>query len=314
MSGVSDPVRQNSVSVLIPVYNGAKTLARAVRSALAQPETFQVIIIDDASTDETNKIAQAFRDESRVEYFRFQNNKGPSAARNKGLQHAKGTWAALLDADDYWLPDRVSKMLFAGEGYDLIADNLLLEDEKTPLLNFLHDAEGEVTRADYFRLNLPSRSGARCELSFVKPLMRRSFLEEHALRYNEQMRLGEDYDLYARAMLAGARMIFLPPQGYVYSISRQSLSARHKTEDLHKLYNCHKSFIKSELLTEREVGDLKKIKSSVDCRYQWQRLIDAVKEKKIVAALSCFIRPWPVPYYLLHHLYSELMRRLFRLS
>lgn len=92
-------------SVIIPVYNGAATLARAVDSVLAQHwPAHEVIIIDDGSTDDTVAVARGYGD--RVRYVR-QDNAGVSAARNQGARLATGDWLAFLDADDWYYPDRL---------------------------------------------------------------------------------------------------------------------------------------------------------------------------------------------------------------
>ena len=92
-------------SVIIPVYNGAKTIARAIESVLAQRyPACELIAVDDGSTDETARIVTAFG--PRVLYLR-QANAGVSAARNNGARHAKGEWLAFLDADDWYYPDRL---------------------------------------------------------------------------------------------------------------------------------------------------------------------------------------------------------------
>lgn len=92
-------------SVIIPVYNGAATLARAVDSVLAQHwPVHEVIIVDDGSTDATAAVARGYGD--RVRYVR-QDNAGVSAARNQGARLATGDWLAFLDADDWYYPDRL---------------------------------------------------------------------------------------------------------------------------------------------------------------------------------------------------------------
>jgi len=92
-------------SVIIPVYNGAATIARAVESVLGQTyPALELIIVDDGSTDETARVIAGFG--QRVVYL-HQKNAGVSAARNNGARLAKGEWLAFLDADDWYYPDRL---------------------------------------------------------------------------------------------------------------------------------------------------------------------------------------------------------------
>jgi glycosyltransferase involved in cell wall biosynthesis len=98
--------RPISFSVIIPNYNNASTLARAVESVLTQSyPASEIIIIDDGSTDASAEVAAGFGD--RVRYVR-QANAGVSAARNNGARLAKGDWLAFLDADDIYLPERLA--------------------------------------------------------------------------------------------------------------------------------------------------------------------------------------------------------------
>jgi glycosyltransferase involved in cell wall biosynthesis len=101
--------RNFSVSVVIPAYNGAATIGRAIDSVLAQtrpPE--QIIVVDDGSTDRTAAAVSEYG--GRIDAVR-QSNAGPGAARNRGIQEAKYPWIAFLDADDEWLPDRLERQI-----------------------------------------------------------------------------------------------------------------------------------------------------------------------------------------------------------
>ncbi|MGE5423480.1 MAG: glycosyltransferase family 2 protein, partial [Ignavibacteriales bacterium] len=117
------------VSVVIATYNCSSYITRAVQSALDQTyPNVEVIVIDDGSTDNTPEILQSFRDRIRVV---FQENRGPAAARNAGLAMAGGKYVAILDADDYWLPERLEKMISVLEDgpYDLLISNFYTVDE-----------------------------------------------------------------------------------------------------------------------------------------------------------------------------------------
>ena len=92
-------------SVVIPVYNGAATVARAIESVLGQTyAASELIVVDDGSTDDTARVVSGFG--RRVVYL-HQANAGVSAARNNGAERAKGEWLAFLDADDWYYPDRL---------------------------------------------------------------------------------------------------------------------------------------------------------------------------------------------------------------
>ena len=108
------------VSVVLPTFNRAPVLARAMNSVLAQDyRNLELIVVDDGSTDETEAVVKACRD-SRVRYAR-QANAGPGAARNAGLRLAAGEFVAFQDSDDEWLPTKLGKQMatFGGAGPDL---------------------------------------------------------------------------------------------------------------------------------------------------------------------------------------------------
>lgn len=104
---------QPSVSVLIPTYNRAELLLRAIKSVVAQTfQDIEVLIIDDGSTDGTAETVEAIRD-ARVRYLRQPQNGGVAAARNRGLREAQGEFVAFLDSDDEWLPGKLERQVGA---------------------------------------------------------------------------------------------------------------------------------------------------------------------------------------------------------
>ena len=96
-------------SIIIPTYNRASFIEKAILSVLAQTyEEWELIIIDDGSTDDTYKVCNSFND-PRIKYT-YQNNSERSAARNKGIDIAKGEWVCFLDSDDYFLPNHLEQL------------------------------------------------------------------------------------------------------------------------------------------------------------------------------------------------------------
>jgi glycosyltransferase involved in cell wall biosynthesis len=102
------------VSAIIPLYNKERSIARAINSALAQSHPdFELIVVDDGSTDESAKVVRAISD-PRVRLV-AQSNQGPGAARNRGAAETRGDYLAFLDADDEWMPEFLQKSLSALE-------------------------------------------------------------------------------------------------------------------------------------------------------------------------------------------------------
>lgn len=103
------------ISVIMPTFNSGNYLEKAVHSVLIQDVPLELIIIDDCSTDHTNKLLSQFNSYDNVIYVRNEVNLGAAASRNKGVLLAKGKYIAFLDADDYWAPHKLSRQLDALE-------------------------------------------------------------------------------------------------------------------------------------------------------------------------------------------------------
>ena len=99
------------VSVVIPTFNRSQALLRAVKSVQNQSyQELEILIVDDASTDDTQEAVYALND-SRIKYFRHEKNLFAGAARNTGMDAAQGEYIAFLDSDDTWYPDKLSRQL-----------------------------------------------------------------------------------------------------------------------------------------------------------------------------------------------------------
>lgn len=109
-----------TVSVIIPTYNRAHLLGRAVKSVQSQSyKDFELIVVDDGSVDNTREVMGGFNEKGIV-YIKHSWNKGISAARNTGIRHAKGKYVAFQDSDDEWLPEKLERQIriFEGSGQD----------------------------------------------------------------------------------------------------------------------------------------------------------------------------------------------------
>jgi glycosyltransferase involved in cell wall biosynthesis len=103
------------VSVIIPTYNRARLLGRAIQSILNQTyPNFEIIIVDDCSSDNTENVVRSLCDE-RIRYIRQEKNTGAVVARNRGIKAAIGEYVAFQDSDDEWLPEKLEKQMKAFE-------------------------------------------------------------------------------------------------------------------------------------------------------------------------------------------------------
>ncbi len=202
-----------TVSVIIPTYNRGALLVEAVESALAQrrpPD--EILVVDDGSRDDTAARMAAYGE--RVRYVR-QANAGPSAARNHGFRLARGEYLALLDSDDLWTPDRLERQLEVLQRHpdtDVVFGREVLFGAGQPDRDWnLHDPEVRRVLAQtagpldpvlplLIRENVVPTSTA---------LFRRALLDR-AGGIDESLRQAEDWDLWLRFALAGARFAHVP--------------------------------------------------------------------------------------------------------
>lgn len=276
-------------AVLVAAYNAEATLERAVTSALAAPEAAEVCIVDDASRDGTFELAQslAARD-PRVSAIRLERNAGPSAARNAAIDATSAPWLTILDADDYMLPGRLAALHALAAHADFIGDTLIRAAAGQAISWRPEPLEPRSLDLETFLLGNLGASHGPLDLGYLKPIMRREFLQKHGLRYRPEMRLGEDYELYARALALGAEFIVCSEAGYVSVETPGSLSKDHSADDLLRLRDCDDAIAAVRSLSASERRALERHHASVDRRLQWRRLISAVKARDAGMALSTF--------------------------
>ena len=215
-----------SVSVIIPAYNASGSVERAIRSAATQTlPPFEILVIDDCSTDNTMEVVQALaREIPSLRLCSTPVNGGPSVARNVGLRAAKGDWIGLLDADDAWKPGRLQRLLevAVATSADFVADNLVMWDAVAGAeskLNYynLPESQKRITLLEMFRAE-DNFDFSKVTYGLMKPICRRAFLVDHKLEYDENLDLAEDFVLYAESLFNGAKIILIDEAYYIYSI------------------------------------------------------------------------------------------------
>lgn len=278
------------VSVIVPAYNAAPYIAGTLRSALEQTERrIEVLVIDDASRDATCQTVQAIAEhDPRVRLLRNPVNGGPSAARNRGLAAARGDWIALLDADDAFLPHRLATLVEQGERHsaDLVADNLLLQqlDRSAPdrpmLPRSLLSEARWLSPAEFVAGNIGSRWKPRFSYGFLQPIVRRRFLDQHALAYDERNRFGEDFLLYLGCLLNGARWWLVPQPMYLYRVGAGTLTDMQSAADLQRIRSVEERLLYNHPVVRQDPAlarALRRHKAKIDRFYYYRAFTDAVK-------------------------------------
>ncbi|MGJ4998222.1 glycosyltransferase family 2 protein [Bradyrhizobium sp. HKCCYLS3077] len=310
------------VDVIVAVRNNAGTIERAVRSALAEPEVGRVIVIDDQSTDGTASVVRGLSSgqfTGRILLEQMPSNVGPAAARNRGLELSEAAFVAILDGDDYFKPGRIRALLERSDGADFVADDHLQvregEREDASSTTFLLGIEREIILdfETFVAGNISRSRQLRKEYGFLKPIIRRAFLDHRQLRYDEKLRLGEDFALYARALASGAVFRVVPSKTYVAIVRPGSISSNHTKFDLECLRDSDRELEKFASLTHKQRLLIQEHSASIDSRVQWLNLIDAVKARNIEAFVSAFLVRWSTSLYLLGLLLEQVFLRCKRL-
>lgn len=100
------------VSIIMPSYNTAGYISETIESVLAQTyANWELIIVDDCSTDNTDEVVKPFLTDKRIKYLKNEKNSGAAVSRNYALREANGKWIAFLDSDDLWLPEKLEKQI-----------------------------------------------------------------------------------------------------------------------------------------------------------------------------------------------------------
>ncbi len=274
-----------AVSVVIPAYNMEDYIERALASVLCQSlADYEVLIVDDASQDRTAAIVERLAaGDPRMRLIRLEVNGGLSVARNAAIAEARGEWIAILDADDWFAPERLEKLLALGRGTgaDVVADNLfyVMEGYLAPWQT-LFPRRGPST----FTLSAKdvlrgSRAGYPKSVFSIKPMFRRTFLERHGIRYRDVMRAGEDADILLRCLSRTPTVAVLREPLYHYLVRRSSLSHNMAADRIEMVKRFNEELI--ELFREAPEAQLW-------LRRRGDRIDRYLRMKEILASLSRF--------------------------
>lgn len=198
------------VSVVIPVYNGAKYIQTALNSVVAQTyNNYEIIVIDDGSTDDTRQKLQPYKDKIR---YIYQENQGSAAARNVGIDLAKGELIAFLDADDFWaMPEKLAKQVTC------FKNNPSLGCINTGW-KIVDDAGKHIKTVQPWhkapQLDLETWLKKKCVRTSAM-VFRKEWLEKVG-GFDEELRQSHDVDLILRLSLAGCETIWLKEETVCY--------------------------------------------------------------------------------------------------
>ena len=287
------PVR---VSVIVPAYNAEAHIGSAIRSAQAQSERrIEILVVDDCSSDRTAEIVRHMAEsDPRVRLIQRKANSGPAAARNDGFEQAAGEWVALLDADDTYARSRLETLLAFGEdrGADIVSDNILLcpggdlASAEPMIPRSLLPEPQLLTAAEFIRRNLAARNHPRVRYGFMHPMMRKDFLSEKGIWYDEHIRFGEDFLLYTQCLIHNAKWWILPEAMYLYSVRKDTLTSVQTSHDLNRIRSVETGLLlRPDVTSNPELARaLRRHKRFIDRCYYYRSFTDAVKDRRLAGA------------------------------
>ncbi len=231
------------VSIVIPTYNRRQYLQRAIDSVTAQVFTdFELLIVDDASTDDTASFVESFSDR-RIRYHRHDVNRGAPAARNTGLRLATGEFVAFLDSDNEWLPQRIEKQV---ELFSRLPDSVGVVYANNKVLNEINHTE--TVWAFGLRGNLYKEFLRRPFIDFITPLIRKSCFDKIGMM-DENVPSYQEWDTFLR-LAKHYEFEFVPEVLAVYYIhphDRISRDALREAEGWQYVFDKHRAEMLSEL-------------------------------------------------------------------
>lgn len=268
------------ISVIIPVYNGEKTISETIKSVLNQTfSDFELIIINDGSQDKTLEIVERIKD-PRLKVFSYPNG-GLSASRNRGINHASGDYISFIDADDLWTPDKLEAQFRALQE----KPNAKVAYSWT---NYIDESNRFCRRGSYITVT----GNVHAKLLLVNflengsnALICRQALSEVG-SFEESLFASEDWDMWLR-LAARYDFVCIPSPQILYRVSANSMSTNvlkqevaslkvferafaQAPESLHYLKRYSFANIYKYLTGKALEGAPERVKSLAAARFFWQ--------------------------------------------
>jgi succinoglycan biosynthesis protein ExoO len=299
-------------------YNGAAYLADAIRSVQRQTfRSLELIVSDDASTDgSVGIVTELMIADPRIRLLKSDRNSGPAMARNRALDVAKGQWIAIVDSDDLIHPERFVRLteLAVRDDADMIADDLLIFDSdpsrkpETLLSGRWIRGPSWIKTVEFVRANQLYGRGPL--LGYLKPMFRASAIKESAVRYDEMLRIAEDYHFVLELLRLGRKFRVYPLLLYFYRKHSNSISHRLNESAITALKAADQRAL--ERMPKADVQLLSAIEArlrSLDTALAYEKLLGSLKARNLVGS-TCAIGAAPKALALLRLPIGARLRRL----
>ncbi|MBV5341865.1 MAG: glycosyltransferase family 2 protein [Deltaproteobacteria bacterium] len=295
------------ISIVIPTFNNSSTIELAINSVLNQTASdYEIIIIDDGSTDNTSDVINKYVDNGTVRYFK-KSNGGCSSARNYGINKAEGEIIAFLDADDEWLKDHLKKKyaLMQTGNFDWVAGGFYKRFTDKAL------EYRTITNCDNVEWNESSHefkllvNGIFWFSSFPIQLNTVLFRKCAILGidgFDEKFTTSEDWDLYLKAEIAGLRSGFLDEPSAIYNFNPSGIT---KSDS----YDC----INDQLLLAKKYSELLGLNNRYIIRsyadFIWHAGRTYLITKRYMKSIKCFVLAMQIDFNV-HRLTKPISQRV----
>jgi succinoglycan biosynthesis protein ExoO len=218
------------VSVIIPAFNAADFIIEAYRSVVDQTiDHWEIIFVNDGSQDETLSTIRSIADiDPRVKLIDLPSNIGPAGARNAAIEVASGRWIAMLDADDHYSGERLEVLTGIAEKVraDIVLDNQFIVDpiSRQVIFTAFDSDHAEAQLLDFSDFLRNTQADTVFDFGYLKPILNREWLIANQIRYQEQLRLGEDSMLLFECYARGGRVALVPKPYYYYNFQYSHIS------------------------------------------------------------------------------------------
>ena len=231
------------VTVYMPTYNRSDLLSRAIESVQDQTySNFELIIVDDCSTDNTEAVVQAYKDrDSRIKYIKNSENLGACASRNKAIRAAQGEFITGLDDDDYFLPDRLERFIKAW--------HLLPEDKVLVFSDYYYRINNELVEGDNYRKFHKSKKIVKKDMMIRNFIGGQVFAKKNVVQstslFDENLIMWQDYEFFYRVLDLGSAYLV---SGRSYVIDQNHNMGRISEAKADKLVSTYNYFCKKHKL------------------------------------------------------------------
>lgn len=212
------------ISIIVPIYNAESHLEKCIQSVINQSiSNFELILVDDGSTDKSKIICQRFLNDNRVRYY-YKTNGGVSSARNFGIKKSSGNWLCFIDADD-WVESDYLKNIISKNNADLVISNIKSINEKGVKFNSLHSKSEMRTESFFVPDDFFDGNQFILSNSPVAKTFKTDIIINNNIYFNEHLKNGEDFIFVLQYALKCKTIEFNNQFNYCYNkMNNQSVT------------------------------------------------------------------------------------------